>query len=73
MNNMPIVVRIMLTKPTENIPEEMTFLAQDKSLLVIAFTKLFLIPLPIPKSKFRNHIRIDNNVYQMPKTSLLLK
>ena len=55
-----------VTIPTANIPEEIIFLALSISLYAIAPTRLFLIPFPIPKSKFKNHIKTESNVYQRP-------
>lgn len=57
----------------EKSPDEMIFFASPLLFVLNAFTRLFLIPLPIPKSKFKNHIKTENNVYHTPRIILLLK
>jgi hypothetical protein len=58
------------TIPKENIPEETVFLAPIVSPFVKSATSLFLIPLPIPKSKFNVQDTTDKIVNQIPSMAL---
>ena len=61
-NIIPMTDITIVTMPTENIPEEITLFALSVSFAVNAFTKLFLMPLPNPKSKFKNRYQVENAI-----------
>ena len=72
-NTKPPIKNTADKTPTDIKPEEITQRASMRSLSVRAFTKKFLIPLPIPKSKFIIQIKTERIVNHSPNTSLLLK
>ena len=69
----PITAKTEVTTTFANMPDDIVSLAETLSFAVKSFTSLFLIPFPMPKSKFKNHIKTDKIVYHTPSTALLLK
>ena len=69
----PTIIDNIVTQNIEKKPEEIIRLTSTLSLAEKALTKLFLIPFPIPKSKFKNQISTESNVYHTPSITLLSK
>ena len=69
----PTTERAIVIRAVVNIPDETICFASLRSLTVNAFTRLFRIPFPTPKSKLRNHMITESIVYQTPKIALLSK